>query len=113
MAVSITSTVNLVFGSQVLDPITGVILNDELDDFSTPGRPNAYGLWPSPCEQSHYCVFLCDLSVLMRTYQTIIQLPESDRSLPRVRRSWSIQTGLSISPSGGLVEPGFLAQWHK
>jgi len=48
MAVAITSTVNLVFGSQVMDPVTGVILNDEMDDFSTPGTPNAYGLWPSP-----------------------------------------------------------------
>ena len=30
MAVAVTSTVNLVFGSQVLDPETGVILNDEV-----------------------------------------------------------------------------------
>lgn len=29
MAVSITSTVNLVFGSLVLDPNTGVIMNDQ------------------------------------------------------------------------------------
>ncbi|GBE81194.1 Gamma-glutamyltranspeptidase 1 [Sparassis crispa] len=48
MAVALTSTVNLVFGSQVMDPITGVILNDEMDDFSTPGMPNAFGLYPSP-----------------------------------------------------------------
>jgi gamma-glutamyltranspeptidase/glutathione hydrolase/leukotriene-C4 hydrolase len=52
MAVAITSTVNLVFGSQVLEPVTGIILNDELDDFATPGKPNAFGLWPSPCESS-------------------------------------------------------------
>lgn len=63
MAVALTSTVNFVFGSQVLDPVTGVILNDEaslvqvfckwpiapqLDDFNRPGIANS-GLLPSPC----------------------------------------------------------------
>lgn len=48
MSVGITSTVNLIFGSQVLDPNTGVIFNDEMDDTSTPGVPNAFGLYPSP-----------------------------------------------------------------
>ncbi|KAI1318952.1 hypothetical protein EDD11_005386 [Mortierella claussenii] len=48
MAVALTTTVNLVFGSKLLDPKTGVILNDEMDDFSIPGRANAFGLQPSP-----------------------------------------------------------------
>lgn len=48
MAVALTSTVNLLFGSKLLDPKSGVILNDEMDDFSIPGRPNAFGLLPSP-----------------------------------------------------------------
>ncbi|CAG8474082.1 18124_t:CDS:2 [Racocetra fulgida] len=39
MAVSFTSTVY---------PVTGILLNDEMDDFSIPGRPNAFGLFPSP-----------------------------------------------------------------
>ncbi len=30
MAVSITSTVNLVFGSQIMDPVTGVLFNNEV-----------------------------------------------------------------------------------
>ena len=53
MAVALTSTVNLVFGSQVLDPETGILLNDEMDDFSIPDVPNQFGLYPSPCTTSH------------------------------------------------------------
>ncbi|KAJ3989135.1 gamma-glutamyltranspeptidase [Lentinula detonsa] len=48
MAVALTDTVNTIFASQVLDPETGIILNNEMDDFSVPGTPNAFGLWPSP-----------------------------------------------------------------
>ncbi|KAJ3160845.1 hypothetical protein HDU86_008205 [Geranomyces michiganensis] len=47
-AVSMTSTVNLLFGGQIMDPATGIILNDEMDDFSIPNHPNAFGLAPSP-----------------------------------------------------------------
>ncbi|KAJ8659965.1 gamma-glutamyltransferase [Lichtheimia ornata] len=46
-AVALTSTVNLLFGARFMDPVTGVILNDEMDDFSIPGKPNAFGLYPS------------------------------------------------------------------
>lgn len=34
MAVAITSTVNLVFGSQVLDPVTGILFNNEARDIT-------------------------------------------------------------------------------
>src|SRR5262249_39279144 len=43
--VAMTATVNTAFGSKVIVPGTGVILNDEMQDFSIhPGVPNAFGL---------------------------------------------------------------------
>ena len=42
---AITATVNTTFGSKVIVPGTGVVLNNEMDDFSIqPGVPNAFGL---------------------------------------------------------------------
>lgn len=44
-AVALTQTVNYGFGSGVVVPGTGVLLNDEMDDFSAkPGVPNVFGL---------------------------------------------------------------------
>ena len=44
-AVATTQTVNLYFGSGVMAPGTGVMLNDEMDDFSAQESiPNAFGL---------------------------------------------------------------------
>lgn len=43
--VGITATVNTTFGSKVIVPGLGVILNNQMDDFSSsPGVPNAFGL---------------------------------------------------------------------
>ena len=43
--VALTATVNTTFGSKVVVPGTGVVLNDEMDDFSAqPGVPNAFEL---------------------------------------------------------------------
>lgn len=44
---ALTTTVNLLWGSRVMTS-DGIILDDELDDFSSPGVPNAFGLRPSP-----------------------------------------------------------------
>ncbi len=44
-AVAVTYTLNGYFGAQVMAPGTGVLLNDEMDDFTTaPGTPNMFGL---------------------------------------------------------------------
>jgi gamma-glutamyltranspeptidase / glutathione hydrolase len=44
-AVALTTTVNFRFGACVVVPGTGILLDDEMDDFdAAPGVPNAYGL---------------------------------------------------------------------
>jgi len=48
MAVSSTTTINLLFGNLIMVPETGVILNNEMDDFSIPGQRNQFGFEPSP-----------------------------------------------------------------
>ncbi|XP_055336248.1 scoloptoxin SSD14-like [Paramacrobiotus metropolitanus] len=47
-AVSLTTTINTFFGSRRLSQSTGILLNNEMDDFSVnPNEPNFYGLPPS------------------------------------------------------------------
>lgn len=44
-AVAFTSTVNTIYGSRVVSPNFGILLNNEMDDFATaPLTPNAFGL---------------------------------------------------------------------
>ncbi|KAF4992804.1 hypothetical protein FGRMN_6906 [Fusarium graminum] len=47
LAISLTTTVNLAFGSKVVVPETGVIMNNEMNDFSIPGESNQFGFVPS------------------------------------------------------------------
>jgi gamma-glutamyltranspeptidase/glutathione hydrolase len=45
LAVALTTTINTSFGSEVVAPRSGILLNNEMDDFMTkPGQPNAFGL---------------------------------------------------------------------
>ncbi|KAF4460322.1 gamma-glutamyltransferase [Fusarium albosuccineum] len=48
LVVSLTSTVNTAFGARLMDPKSGIILNNEMNDFSIPGSTNFFGFEPSP-----------------------------------------------------------------
>ncbi|XP_032517250.2 glutathione hydrolase 1 proenzyme-like isoform X2 [Danaus plexippus] len=47
-AVSVTSSINFYFGSGVTATNTGILLNNVMDDFSSPGFTNYFNLEPSP-----------------------------------------------------------------
>jgi gamma-glutamyltranspeptidase/glutathione hydrolase len=44
-SIALTTTINTLFGSKVVGKKSGIVLNNEMDDFvARPGQPNAYGL---------------------------------------------------------------------
>jgi gamma-glutamyltranspeptidase/glutathione hydrolase len=48
LTVSLAGTINLWFGSRLVVPETGLIMNNEMNDFSIPGTNNSFGYLPSP-----------------------------------------------------------------
>lgn len=47
-AISVTSSINFKLGAFFVSKQTGIIMNNQMDDFSTPGVVNVYGIPPSP-----------------------------------------------------------------
>ena len=48
MAITLTTTINTYFGSRLMIPESGIVMNNEMNDFSIPGVRNAFGYVPSP-----------------------------------------------------------------
>lgn len=45
---TLTTTIGQIWASRIIVPGYNIVLNDSLDDFSIPGRPNGFGYAPSP-----------------------------------------------------------------
>lgn len=47
-AVSVTASVNLIWGCKFMSPSTGIIMNNQMDDFASPNITSAYDVPPAP-----------------------------------------------------------------
>lgn len=47
-AVSVTASINLIYGCKFMSRQTGVVMNNQMDDFASPNIVSAYNLRPSP-----------------------------------------------------------------
>lgn len=132
--VALTTTVNTSFGSKVIVPGTGVLLNNQMDDFAiAPGQPNSFGLvggdanavapGKRPLSSMSPTLVLRDGQpiltvgaaggprIISATLQTIVRHLElgwpMDRALasPRVHHQWM--------PPELLLEEGFDPQWAE
>lgn len=127
-AVACTETINTTYGSLVVVPEFGIVLNNEMDDFtSAPGQPNAFGLiqseanaiapgkkplssmTPTIAVRDGKAVFAVGASggprIISATLQVLLNLarfdmrPQRAVSAPRFHHQWA--------PHELMVEPGF------
>ncbi|KUJ08895.1 gamma-glutamyltranspeptidase [Mollisia scopiformis] len=73
LTIAMTSTVNTLFGSTLMVPETGVIMNNEMNDFSIPNTTNAFGYAPAPA--NFIAPFKRPLSSIS---PTIVEYPSGD-----------------------------------
>ncbi len=117
-AVAITQTVNLLFGSGITVAGTGIVLNDEMDDFSVaPNQPNAFGLVDvhgtnavgpgrRPLSSMTPTIVLQDGKV-----RIVAGSPGGPRIITTVLLALVNMIDFGLDPSEAIAQPRFHHQW--
>ncbi|GAB3246657.1 gamma-glutamyltransferase family protein [Chitinimonas naiadis] len=115
--VSTTYTLNLPFGSGIVVPGTGMLLNNEMDDFSSkPGVPNAFGLVGG--EANAIAPFKRPLSSMSPTLVLkdgkpwlVTGSPGGSRIITTVLQTIINAVDFDMGPAGAAAAPRIHHQW--
>lgn len=141
-AVACTETINTVFGSLVVEPKFGIVLNNEMDDFAAaPGQPNAFGLiqseansvqpgkkplssmTPTILVENGRAVYVAGASggprIISSTLQVLLNMtlfgmsPDRAVSVPRFHHQWVPNTLLIEDPLYGRLKDKLAGYGHQ
>ena len=115
--VACTATVNTTYGSKVVIPGTGVVLNNEMDDFSVqPGVPNAFGLIGAEANAvgpGKRPLSSMTPTIVLRRGQPIIALGAAGgpKIISAVLQELIAMLDLGMTPAEALAAPRIHHQW--
>ncbi len=116
--VACTATINTTYGSKVVIPGTGVVLNNQMDDFSVqPGVPNAFGLVGAAANAvapRKRPLSSMTPTIVLRDGEPIIALGAAGG--PKIITAVLVELvgmlDLGLSPQAALAQPRLHHQWR-
>lgn len=115
--VAMTATINTSFGSKVVIPGTGIIMNNEMDDFAlAPGIANAFGLLGSEANKVEALkrpLSSMSPTIVLNDGQPILTVGAAGgpKIITSVVLGISRIVDLEMSPTEAIKEPRFHHQW--
>ncbi len=115
--VACTETINLTFGSFVVIPEYGILMNNQMDDFAAdPGKPNAFGLIQSAAnviEPGKRPLSSMTPTIVVKDGQAVISAGASGgpRIITATLQNLLNQMIFGMEPQQAVTEPRFHHQW--
>jgi gamma-glutamyltranspeptidase/glutathione hydrolase len=116
-AIACTETINTTYGSYVVVPRYGIVLNNEMDDFAAvPGKPNAFGLIQSAAnavEPGKKPLSSMTPTILVRDGKAVYVAGASGgpRIISTTLQVLLSMTRFGMSPAEAVAAPRFHHQW--